>query len=345
VPDSHGEQLSLLPDHTAPPQGHEEPETIWVAGRPLPVSPVFGTYWRFAATRQAIYEARLAGRPAPWTDDPVLRGHRFTNCYRAADRVSQFLIREVAYRGPQAPREVVFRVLLFKLFNKVATWSLLEQKLGPPAWATFDLAAYDQVLTDAMNAGNRLYSAAYVIPPPPLGAARKHTNLLRLLALMMDSDLAGDLQRAPTMRTAFELLRSFPGLGGFLAYQLLIDINYSRVLNFSEMDFVVAGPGARHGIRKCFGPGSAGIEPEIIRYMAEHQHEHFTRLGLTFTGLRGRRPLQLVDCQNLFCEVDKAARLKHPDITVPGGRTRIKQRFTASPAPVPAWFPPKWNLE
>ena len=233
----------------------------------------------------------------------------------------------------------------FKLFNKVATWCLLRQKLGPPAWATFDLGAYDQVLADAMNAGIRLYSAAYVIPPPPLGAVRKHTNLLRLLALMMDSDIAGELQRAPTMRTAFELLRGFPGLGDFLAYQLLIDINYSIVLNFSEMEFVVAGPGARHGIRNCFGPGSAGIEPEIIRYMAEHQREHFTRLGLTFNGLLGRRPLQLVDCQNLFCEVDKAARLKHPDITVPGGRTRIKQRFAASPAPVPAWFPPKWGLK
>ena len=344
MPDGRGEQLSLLAEPAAAPPGREGPESIWVGGRRLPVSPVFGTYWRFAAARQAMYEARLAGRPPPWTDDPILRAHRFTNCYRAADRVSQFLIREVAYQGPQAPGEVVFRILLFKLFNKVATWRLLEQKLGPPAWATFDLAAYDQVITDAMDAGIRPYSAAYVIPPPPLGAARKHTNLLRLLAMMMDSDLAGSLQRAATMRAAFELLRSFPGLGDFLAYQLLIDINYSTLLNFSEMEFVVAGPGARHGIRKCFGPGSAGVEPEIIRYMAGHQHDHFTRHGLTFTGLRGRRPLQLVDCQNLFCEVDKVARVRHPDITVPGGRTRIKQRFAANPAPVTAWFPPKWNL-
>ncbi|WP_267883292.1 nucleotide kinase domain-containing protein, partial [Streptomyces sp. NRRL S-37] len=93
---------------------------------------------------------------------------------------------------------------------------------------------------------------------------------------------------------------------------------------FSEMDFVVAGPGARDGIRKCFGPAADGIEADVIRYMADTQDEHFARLGLAFAGLRGR-PLQLIDCQNLFCEVDKYARVAHPDIAGISGRSRIKQ--------------------
>jgi hypothetical protein len=41
------------------------------------------------------------------------------------------------------------------------------------------------------------------------------------------------------------------------------------------MDFVVAGPGARDGIRKCFGSSSAGREREVIEYMALSQDEHF----------------------------------------------------------------------
>ena len=72
---------------------------VTIAGRRLEVTPVFDTYWRFAAARHHIYESRQAGAPGPWTNDPILRSHRFTNCFRAADRVSQFLIREVAYRG------------------------------------------------------------------------------------------------------------------------------------------------------------------------------------------------------------------------------------------------------
>ena len=54
---------------------------------------VFETYWRFAAERHRIYEKRLAGERQPWTDDPVLQKHKFTNTFRACDRVSQYLIK------------------------------------------------------------------------------------------------------------------------------------------------------------------------------------------------------------------------------------------------------------
>jgi hypothetical protein len=101
------------------------------------------------------------------------------------------------------------------------------------------------------------------------------------------------------MADAFQVLRSYPGLGDFLAYQLIIDINYSTLINFDEMDFVVPGPGAKDGIYKCFGPGSLGSDAKIIRYMSDTQEPHFARLGLNFSDLNGRR-LQLVDCQNLF---------------------------------------------
>ena len=82
--------------------GPKNPPVVHVAGRALHPTRVFDTYWRFAAARQQIYEARLAGKAPPWTDDPILAAHRFTNCYRAADRVSQFLITQVSYRGDQS---------------------------------------------------------------------------------------------------------------------------------------------------------------------------------------------------------------------------------------------------
>lgn len=99
---------------------------IVVCGRRIEPTPVFDTYWRFAAARQALYGARLQGRAAPWTRDPILRRYRFTNCYGAADRVSQFLISQVIYQGPQDPGDVVFRTLLFKVFNRIPTWQRLE---------------------------------------------------------------------------------------------------------------------------------------------------------------------------------------------------------------------------
>ena len=332
----------MPPTRPTSPQPTESGQ-LRVAGRLLTPSAVFDTYWRFAAARQAVYLARLRGEPGPWTWDAILAEHRFTNCYRASDRVSQFLIREVAYRGSQDPTEIVFRVLLFKLFNRVGTYRMLEQHLGTPTAAAFDAGAYDEVLGRAFAQGQRLYSAAYVIPPPRLGAKRKHTNHLRLLRLMLDAGVPERVASSPTMSDAFDVLRQLPAMGDFLAYQFLIDVNYTAAVDFSEMDFVVPGPGARDGIRKCFGSAGDGIEAEIIAYMAETQEDHFQRLGLDFPGLFGR-PLQLIDCQNLFCEVDKYARVAHPGVRGVSGRTRIKQRFQPSPEPVRAWFPPKWGL-
>ncbi|GAA1963602.1 nucleotide kinase domain-containing protein [Catenulispora subtropica] len=304
---------------------------------------MFDTYWRFAAARQAIYEARLAGQPGPWTEDPILLNYRFTNCYRAADRVSQYLIRNVVYAGSQAWPEVFFRTVLFKSFNRISTWELLAEHLGTPSWTGYDFHSYDKVLTGAFDAGERLYSPAYVVPPPAMGEERKHSNHLRLIERMMASRAPERLRACQSMAEAFTLLRSFPAVGDFLGYQFLIDLNYSAELNFDEMDFVVPGPGARDGIRKCFGAQADGIEADVIRYMADTQEEHFARLGLEFHGLRGRR-LQLIDCQNLFCEVDKYARVAHPEIDGISGRSRIKQSYRRDQTPLDAWFPPKWQI-
>lgn len=204
-------QFDLFGDQAEPGPASAAGCTVTVAGREFETSPVFDTYWRFAAARQKIYEARIAGRPAPWTDDPVLRGHRFTNCYRASDRVSQFVIRDVAYCGDQNPSEVVFRVLLFKLFNKIETWRLLVAELGTPGLDSFDLDRYGAVLDEAFARGQRLYSAAYVMPAPPFGQVRKHRNHLHLLEHMMSDGLAATLARADSMRAAFEAIKRYPG--------------------------------------------------------------------------------------------------------------------------------------
>jgi alpha-glutamyl/putrescinyl thymine pyrophosphorylase clade 1 len=182
---------------------------------------------------------------------------------------------------------------------------------------------------------------------PPGGSAfgqtAKHQNHLRLLQLMMERELSARLAGMGRMQDAFELLLSFPTIGDFLAYQFVTDINYSTVTHFSEMEFVMPGPGALDGIRKCFS-GLGGLnEPELIRLMADIQESEFERLGLSFRPLFGR-PLQLIDCQNLFCEVDKYARVAHPEIMGRTGRSRIKQKFSPISEPIDYWYPPKWGI-
>jgi hypothetical protein len=132
-------------------------------------------------------------------------------------------------------------------------------------------------------------------------------------------------------------------MGDFLAYQYIIDLNYSPLLDFSEMEFIVPGPGARSGIRKCFASLGGLSEADIIRLVTDSQADELAHRGLRFRDLWGRA-LQLIDCQNLFCEVDKYARIAHPEIAGEGGRTRIKQVLRPQgPLPRP-WYPPKWGI-
>jgi hypothetical protein len=77
--------------------------------------------------------------------------------------------------------------------------------------------------------------------------------------------------------------------------------------------------------------------------MADLQKQEFERLGLDFQSLWGR-PLQLIDCQNLFCEVDKYARVAHPQVAGKTGRVRIKQKFDPILDPINLFYPQKWKL-
>jgi hypothetical protein len=160
----------------------------------------------------------------------------------------------------------------------------------------------------------------------------------------MRDGFACEVTSATSLRSIYEALVSYPGLGRFLAFQYTIDLNYSDFVPFDENDFVVAGPGAKDGIRKCFGREAVGIEEDVIRYMTETQDEQFSRLGLNFSGLFGRR-LHLIDAQNLFCEVDKYARVRHPEVSGISGRSKIKQRYSPGGALPNPMFPRRWGLD
>ncbi len=319
------------------------PPTVRVGGRALIPTPAFRSYWALAAERQAIFFRRLRGQQPPWTEDPVLAANRFTNAYRASDRVSQFLINDVIYGAPVDERSTVLRVLLFKIFNRIETWLCLEEAAGRIAADTFDVPALTKLLDERMTAGQRLYSAAYIMPSPRLGETRKHANHLRLLHTLLVDGTIDRLVQASSLRELYETLLGVHSFGPFLAFQFAIDLNYTDLFGFSEMDFVVAGPGAHDGIAKCFSNAHDLSAEDIIRAVAESADDQFDAAGIEFESLWGR-PLQLIDCQNLFCEVSKYARVAHPEITGCNGRTQIKQRYSPTSAPMAVGYPPKWGL-
>ena len=78
--------------------------------------------------------------------------------------------------------------------------------------------------------------------------------------------------------------------------------------------------------------------------VTEAQAEEFEKRGLAFPFLGGRM-LQQIDIQNVFCEIDKYARVKFPDVSGYHSRTKIKQKFKPKLTPIEYFYPPKWSLK
>jgi hypothetical protein len=305
---------------------------------------VFDTYWWLAAERQAMFFKKLHGQPPPYTNDAILSHYKFCNTYRASDRVSQFLIKGVIYgRQPVPAADTLFRIFLFRLFNKIATWQQLEQQLGEIRLATFSLDRYTRIL-ESIHQQQPIYGNAFILcANKAFGFDHKHLNHLALLQkVFVDDGIVDQLLACSSLASLFDLLKSLPLIGDFMAYQLAIDMNYAEVFDFSENDFTMPGPGALRGIHKCFASLGGATAQSIIMQMVADQDQEFARLGLDFQNLGGRK-LQAIDCQGLFCELDKYTRVKYPELT--SNRSKIKAVYAPTAQPIDYFYPPKWDVQ
>ncbi|KAG2146752.1 hypothetical protein DEU56DRAFT_786233 [Suillus clintonianus] len=292
-----------------PSDATSPPLTVTVRGRTFEPTPVFDTFWRFAAERHAITEKRLKGLPAPWTADPILQVFPFCNTYRVLDRVSQFIITEVIENGSQDPTELVFRILLFNTFTSINTYETLRGAITPLTWSTYERADYERVLRRLYDDRVALYTGAFQKPAPSLGFVENFMNHLAFMEVLM-KDLPAQCAKAEYIADVFEWLCTFKSMGDFTAYQLVLNLSYSRVLDFSDYDFVVVGLGSRRGLQRCFkGLIPRACEVDIIRWMQLTQSDHFSRLKLKFNGLGSKaRPIMLCDIEHTLCEIDKYVR-------------------------------------
>ncbi len=305
---------------------------------------VYDLYWYFAYERQNIFLKKLNEAPAPWTNDKILQEYKFCNSYRVNDRVSQFLLKNIIYNGKKYSKDdMLFRIILFKLFNKEDTWLLLMNEFGDVTLKNFDIKKYSMILEDARKKGQVIYNDAYIsCANKAFNYDRKHDNHLALLNKMFIEDkVQNKILKCKKMEDAFNIIKSYPLIGNFMAYQLVTDINYSDIVDWKENEFTIAGPGSLRGIKKCFIDKGDMTNEDIIKYMYKNQDKEFKRLNLNFKRI-GNRELQLIDCQNIFCELDKYCREAIPSLK--SNRTKIKKKYNPKKEKIEYMYPPKWNI-
>ena len=310
----------------------------------VPRDEIYDLYWYFAHERNEIFYRKKNGDPKPWTDDPILQKFKFCNSYRVNDRASQYLVGHVIYNGKiYKPEDMIFRIVLFRVFNLPSTWDALEKEFGDITLENFDVPKYAEFL-ERLSKKQAVESNAYIMAPVPGRYTTKSGNWLSLLEqLFKKQDLAGKIISVNNMRDGFKIMHSAPHIGTFLAYQYCTDINYSDVVNWQESDFTIPGGGAKRGINKVFKNPDPNHLEEAIWWMYDHQEEEFAKRGYDFHKLGGKRRLQPIDLQNCFCETDKYCRVAHPELK--SACKEIKNKYdNAKRPPINYVYPPKWGL-
>ncbi|KAF8918327.1 hypothetical protein CPB85DRAFT_1430511 [Mucidula mucida] len=311
-------------------------ESIIIQGQVLNPTIGLNVLWWMLAERVNVFLYRQSGAPGPWTDNVHLRQMYTCNSFRVLDKACQFLIKEVIQKGSQKPREILFRILLYNTFTLPETWILLEKALGPLTWAAYDPAAYRTVLDEARANGVTLFTAAFQKQPGGRGTIMHHHQLSILERMMANDNLLQRLQ-APGVyaRDIFDYLKTYPSVGDFNAYQLVLNLGYSKLLIFNGDDFSMAKAKTVEGVKDT-------IEEDIMRWMCDNQEAEFARLGITFTGVNKQlRRLELADFEHAVCEVDKFLRLTHPHLKGSDDRTKSKRSFHGKARPMPPVVLPK----
>lgn len=301
---------------------------------------------KFASERQKIFYRRIAGQSYPWTTNQILLQHKFTNVYRVSDRISQYLISEVINNPllSQNIRDLSFRIILFKIFNREEPWEYLRDRIGDLTLESFEnnWQFYAKLLDNC----DKLFSPAYMMTGNKLAWDRKHWNYLFILHEMVKNNSLVDILDHNNLKKTFDYLGSFQNIGNFLAYQYTIDLNYSNVLNCDENSYVFAGPGTIRGIMRLYDISQKDAEEKsenIIKGFIDYQDDIQEHHGIFIPDLFGRK-LHIPDFCNVLCEFDKYCREALPEDDL-HGKKRIKQNYSLNnKSKINYMFPTKWEI-
>lgn len=185
-------------------------------------------FWWFSRERYQILLNRQAGRPWPWTDDVHLQTRQFCNVFRSDDKTSQAVARLAGRIGP------FHGAVVGRLINKPET---------------LDLISYLRDVRPAVEARG-LNTNAYRLNTP-LGL-----NQAEGLYLMMDAARPKliRIHLAKNIPEALRVLREVPCLGGFVGYQVALDlVEFGFFVPDFVDDWTYPGLGADRGAATLLG--------------------------------------------------------------------------------------------
>lgn len=265
----------------------------------------------------------------PWTDDEVLQNFRFTNVRREHDRETRWLIEHITSNSKLSYDNKLLNCVLFRLFNKHETSEIIKQ----PILFTGKKASYDpedyRIKFDAVSKRDPSYvffTGAFITGGMkralkwylPKGTTEDNMpmRVMKFMGYLIEDGLVSKVKSCKDQKAVYDLLRSYLGIGNFLAYQIFVDMTYIAEFPFSENEFTAAGPGCKNGLNDLFLNRSGMSYEECLFWLREHLDNLFESIGPwnpeeVFWDLPEEdRHFNVMSLENCFCELSKYIRAK-----------------------------------
>lgn len=303
-------------------------------------------FFAYARERQEILERRRAGKPAPWTTDPILRAYPFCNVFREDDRVTVWFRENVRDKYRDGP-EALLATVVFRWFTRIETGEAIfcQPVLGDNC-TPFELllaAKNKRQTSTALSAMKRAIVAfcgrgpyvtgAYIISAPPgmskLDGIIENIRNFRSFPFEFNGErydwheLAHLMKgNSWTLEKAHDALREVPYLGPFHAYEVVTDLRHTSLLEKAEdvNSWCSVGPGARRGLNRVMGrPHGDKLERDLLT----RRMQRVLNLAWSNRFFWPRRwpRWEMRELEHTLCEFDKYERARE------GDTHKMKRRF------------------
>lgn len=282
--------------------------------------------YNFITRRYKIHLRKdIQHKPQPWTKDPVLQEFRFTNVRREHDRETKWLIEHITSNSKLSYEDKLMNCILFRLFNKHETSEVIHQpihfsdKYNPESYRNAFKAA------ELGNPNYVFFTGAFITGGMKMNLKKylpegvEDTTPMRVMIFMRhlyQDKVVDRIKACKDQKEVYSVLTSYMGIGGFLAYQIFVDMTYIREFPFSENEFTVAGPGCKMGLKFLFEDKDGMTDEECLFWVRDNIGESFKTIlhkpwdpYLMFSDLPEEdRCLNVMSLENCFCELSKYIR-------------------------------------
>jgi tetrahydromethanopterin S-methyltransferase subunit B len=272
------------------------------------------SFFGWIDNRHNIYRKRAAGEPPPWTNDPILRQYKFTNPFRENDRVTVWMRNYWTRPNNERPNcEIIFNCCLFRM---VGTSEFAhEHKWVKAQEHGWDSERTKHVIQTRLDNNEKTFTGAYIITNQGIKAPKSKIVVDHFLKPIYENmeKLAEIAHRTNSLQETHHALSQYPGWGGggFMAYEVVTDLNYTSVLGHphDRYTWANAGPGAKRGLNRLLGePLTKSMKQEVANskmHSLLEKKNHFSALPP-----ETKKSIDMRTIEHSLCEWDKYERVR-----------------------------------